>query len=231
MTKRAAFGMAIVCAMACASITAHGAIILVDYDDGNAGNGIHDAAVRNGGFESPATGVDGEPFSNTDTWENIQGAQTEQARRTNINHTGSYSSVNSTSASKMYALDTGRTIAAGDIYTLEFYVRGAFESNNTTRVVADLYFTADDTIGGAATVIDTINSGELTTSFVVRNATFSAVGAADPEVGKSLFLRFEQSTGPGFSRTDSWYLEVVPEPMTMLTIAALGGLVIRRRRR
>ena len=48
------------------------AAILVDYDDGLA-NGVHDVAVRNGGFESrrrPSMAF----HSNTDNWQNLSGA-------------------------------------------------------------------------------------------------------------------------------------------------------------
>ncbi|MEO0477086.1 MAG: hypothetical protein AAF085_14115, partial [Planctomycetota bacterium] len=74
-------------ALITASVASASTVILVDYDDGLV-NGIHDAAVRNGGFEGPTSAIDGRTFDQTDNWINIQGDQAAQARRTNINDTG-----------------------------------------------------------------------------------------------------------------------------------------------
>jgi len=215
----------IVAALALASRQANAALILVDHDDGNAGNGVHDSDIRNGGFEGPNTGVDGEAFSNTDFWVNIGTAgQGDQARRTNINDTGDYSSVNNGGGSRIFALDAGRTLQYGDVLSLEFRALRAFQSNSSTAITADLYYTADDTITGTPTVIDTILTGGMPTSFATFSSPFSPVSGA--AVGKNLFLRFEQSAGPGFTRTDSWSLSVepIPEPTTLLIWSLLAGL-------
>ena len=48
-----------------AQILADGRRILIDYDDGDGGNGVHDASIRNGGFED---GTNGDSFADTPDW-------------------------------------------------------------------------------------------------------------------------------------------------------------------
>lgn len=208
-------------------------LILVDHDD-EVANGIHDVAIRNGGFESPASVVDGEPFSNTDNWVNLQGLQSHNARRTNINDTGDYSTVNSDSTSLQYGLDTEYTIGWGDEFYLEFRARNAASATAASTITAELYYTADDTIGGVATVIDSIIVSGMSTTFATFSDTFDAIASGDGAIGKNLFLRFEQSSGPGFTRTDSWYLTVaqVPSPAALPAgLILMTTLAMRRRRR
>ena len=128
----------------------------MDYDDGDGGNGIHDVAVRNGGFESPASTVDGVSFEDTDNWQNLSGAQTASARRTNIKDTGLYSSVNSVN-SPVYGLDTEHTIAAGDIFMLEFRARRAASSDATSTITGDLFYTGGTRL--SANIINTQTEG------------------------------------------------------------------------
>lgn len=210
-------------------------IILVDYDD-ELNNGIHDVAIRNGGFESPNTGND-EPFNNTDNWVNLQGNQTAGARRFNINDTGIYSSVNSDNPSLQYGLDTGYKIRAGDEFYLEFRAVGAFNSTSDSEITAELYYTADDSIDGTATVIDSLVVDDMnldSSTFETFFKSFDQILLGDGAIGKNLFLRFEQSDGPGFTRTDGWYLTVsqVPAPAALPAgLMLLTACAMRRRRR
>ena len=210
--------------------SASGMTILVDYDDGIAGNGIHDTAVRNGGFESPFSTVDGVTFTDTDNWQNLQGGQDAIARRTNLQDTGDYTTVNQDSPTLQFGLDTEHTISSGDIFFLEFRARNAFNATAASTITAEIYYTTDDTIGGSATVVGTVTADNMSTTFAAFNDTFAPIAGGDAAVGKNLFLRFEQSAGPGFTRTDGWYLTVVPEPSS-LALLSFGGLFVARRRK
>jgi len=231
-----AVGPLAACLLLLIAATTQAAIILVDYDDGIPNNGIHDVAVRNGGFESPPAG-DFQPFSNTDNWINLQGSQTEEARRTNFQDTGIFSSVNNNSPTKMFGLDTEYTVALGDVFDLQFSARRALKSSRDTTLTADLFVTDDDTItGNVAAIIGTVIVSNMPKVFTTYGDTFGPILAGDPAIGKRLFLRFEQSDGPGYSRTDSWYLVVtpVPEPMSLLIwlgLPAVGSVLLVRRRR
>ena len=53
--------------------------ILIDYDDGDAGNGIHDASILNGGFEDNVVPDPGDPgsrlnYSDVSFWVNLSTA-------------------------------------------------------------------------------------------------------------------------------------------------------------
>lgn len=218
-------------ALSLSASAAHGAKILVDHDDG-LDNGIHDASVRNGGFEDPFTGSD-EPFSNTTNWQNIgTGNQGANARRININDTGLYSSVNNTTDLILYGLDTEHTIGVGHEFTLEYRARNAFNATADSTITAELFYTDTDLIDGTATTFASLVATNMSQSFETFNATFAPIETGDAAVGKNLFLKFQQTAGPGFTRTDSWSLTVVPEPTSLLVGAiGLGGIAMRRRRK
>jgi len=220
--------------------------VLIDYDDGIA-NGIHDVAVRNGGFESPVAG-DMQPFSNTDNWINVIGLQSAEARRNNLpSASGSHSSVDNlnTNFDRNFGIDTGFTISEGDTFDLSFSAVRAFGSDSTSEVTVELFYTDDDTIGGAATVIgagfsvDDLNflggSGASTTDWETFTTSFGPIALGDGAIGKSLFLRFEQTAGPGFTKTDNWFLSatsIVPEPSSYaLGLIAVAGVALFIRRR
>ncbi|XAL99058.1 PEP-CTERM sorting domain-containing protein [Phycisphaeraceae bacterium D3-23] len=208
---------------ASAPLCATGAI-LVDYDDGVAGGG-HDAAVLAGDM----TGLTDASFT---PWVSL-GTGAPQFRTNNAQGVGSANNYVAT-LDRILGIDTGYTIQAGDSFDMEFSWRDAanWDADDTMRLV--LFYTADNTIGGTATDIATLDSGGRVSTSTWETESASGVALSDAgAVGNTLFARLESNSAQGeFSRVDNIYIDVspVPEPGS-LALLGLGGLTLLRRRR
>ncbi|MCW1924086.1 hypothetical protein OKA05_16080 [Luteolibacter arcticus] len=140
------------------------------------------------------------------------------------------------------AVNTGYSIATGDVFDLSFSLRGALNAEATDQVAWSLFYTSDNTLGGTQTQLFsgsnalTGATGLLATSPYNPTGTLSSGAAHLAASGKTLFLSITAGSGftnDEFARIDSVALSVtsVPEPSlpVMAGLAAITLSVIRRR--
>jgi hypothetical protein len=177
--------------------------VLIDFSDGNAGNGIHDVAVRDGGFT-------GQPLDTgiSPPWQALQGGEQFKddlppgigSDRNGVMVTG-----------RVYAVDTGHTLAQGDVFNLEYFWRDAWQWDSGDSVEMVLYYTDTDAIDGVPVSVFALNSGsrDATGTWEGEYGT-SAAFADDAGVGKTLFAKLQADSDSGaFARMDNIFLEVV----------------------
>lgn len=214
------------------------ATILVDYVDNDINNGIHDASIRNGGFEDVTVSGTFNSFANSAPWYNIgTGDQTAELTRNNLTTgTSLQNAVHAESAFRVIALDTEYTLTQGETVNFSYLWRDAFNWHDASDQIAfTIYTTADDTIEGVVTDSLASNSGTSSADNSYQEHADSLV-ATNLMDGKRLFISFENVDGNenanGFSRIDNVFVEVVPVPEPgSLALLSLGGLLIARRRR
>ncbi|MCB1132127.1 MAG: hypothetical protein KDN05_13430, partial [Verrucomicrobiae bacterium] len=155
-------------------------------------------ATRNGDFNDPATS--GNTFADLPEWYNIGGGQAAEATNTNLDFDGTRNAVLSDNGGRKFAVDTGHTLVDGELFRASFVWRDASGWDDAADTVAvTLYTTADDTIGGPRTVLQTLQTPVSTQdgSYEPAELTFGAVDAAAE--GKGLFVYFEGIDGGGGS--------------------------------
>jgi len=216
--------------------TSASAAILIDYDDGDAGNGIHDTTVSFGDFGT-AAGVN---IQDQPGWALlVLGGSSDSGDTKTDNASGVGTSANLLmSGTTKVAFDTGYTLGQTGTFDFSYYWRDAANWDNDDHVQMVLYYTDNDLIGNLAGATDllTLNSGNRASSASweiesVSSAAFSDVGAD----GKNLFVRFESNNGgtTEYYRMDNVYLEAVaiPEPSSFALLACFGlaWVMVRRR--
>ncbi|MEM9108440.1 MAG: PEP-CTERM sorting domain-containing protein [Planctomycetota bacterium] len=211
--------------------SSHAATILIDYDDGVA-NGIHEAAVSNGGFESTPGNVN---TPNADGWVPLL-EPVIQISPNLPSPVGGNNAVAGGDANQdlSFGRSTGHTLALGDSFTAEYDWRDAFGWNPGETIGLILFYTANNLIDGTRTTLFTFNSGseennnQWETESFGPTAPLADAGAA----GKTLFVAFEGAnlSGDAFARIDNVFLQVVPEPGS-LALVALGSILMLRQRR
>jgi hypothetical protein len=220
-----------------AAVSQAGAVVLVDYDDGLA-NGIHDTAVRDGGFES--TTLTGSPnpdaiFSQVANWTNLGGPQTTQAVRNNLARTGSNNGTGIDDGSRIHGLDTGYTLSVGDVVSFSYFWQDAFNWFDTQDEVRfTIFTTVDNSILGALDQSDSVLSGLSTTNATYQEHSNSfAIGA--PMDGKRLFISIGGVSGggasTGFVAIDDVFVQAIPEPTSLALVGLAAGLAAFRRSR
>jgi len=185
--------------------------VLVDFDDGNGSNGIHDSAVNDGDFQGQGTGSGvAAPWVALVTTPQFQDGL----------ESGIGGARNGTMANtRELGVDTGQRLAIGDIYVVEFFWRdaSAWDADDEFQVV--LFYTNTDAIGGTATTVFTAASGP-------RNSTVTWEGDYDVSppfadnsgAGKTLFAKLVGTGESGeFARFDNIYIELI-------RVAARGGI-------
>ncbi|MDG1356881.1 MAG: sulfatase-like hydrolase/transferase, partial [Akkermansiaceae bacterium] len=187
--------------------------IIIDYDDGDAGNGEHDNAVNNGGFETnTATAGNQGKFSQINQWTNLasSGQNINALRDNNTSpNGGGWNSVLSDAnpTTKDFGLDTSHTLAAGENFTVSYAWLDGSNWVDSDKIRFQLFTTANNTITGTQTIIHTADSSSSTNrAYQTENFSFTAPSGVD---GKTLFLRFYALDGNaslGFARVDNIFL-------------------------
>ncbi len=170
-------------------------------------------AMRNGNFND--TAVTGNTFAELPEWSNIGGGQGAEATNTNLDFDGTRNAVLSNNGGRKFAADTGHTLTAGERFRVSFVWRDAGNWDDANDTVAvTLYTTADNTIDGSRTVLQTLRSPVSTQDSTYEEAelAFSAVAASAAD--KRLFVFFEgidgdsgNTTSTGYARLDNFVLE------------------------
>jgi len=208
--------------------------ILIDYDDGTAGNGIHDAAINNGGFEA-TTGVS--PNLVLVDWVAVGDKDLQVLSNLNSPIGGNNTLIGRENGFLSPGQNTGHVLALGDQFSGSYGWRDAFGWAAGETIDATLYYTTDNLIGGARTSLFTFNSGNEAANNTWETETLAlTAGVTDAgAVGKTLFIAFEGNnlSNNSFARFDNVYLDVttVPEPSTTALLGLAGLALILRRRK
>ena len=177
--------------------------VLIDFNDGNANNGIHDAAVRDGDFASQPGGSGISP-----PWQSLQGGE----QFNDDLPPGIGSDRNGVMVmGRVYAVDTGHTLAEGDVFNLEYFWRDAWGWDSADSVEMVLYYTDSNAIDGNATEVFTLSSGGRSRT-VTWEGEYGTTPPFDDSDGfrKKLFAKLQTNSDSGeFARMDNVFLGVV----------------------
>ncbi|HSP42865.1 MAG TPA: alkaline phosphatase D family protein, partial [Luteolibacter sp.] len=171
-------------------------------------------ATRNGDFNDPA--ATGNTFADLPEWINVGGGQTVEATRPatgdGLDFDGTRNTVLADNGGRKFAVETGHTLVGGEAFRASFVWRDAGNWDDAGDAVAvTLYTTADDSVGGPRTVLQTLTAPVSTQNSTYETAelTFGAVSGS--AAGKRLFVFFEGVDGNastnGFARLDNFVLE------------------------
>jgi alkaline phosphatase D len=168
-------------------------------------------ALLNGDFNDP-TSTGSRNFANTPNWFNIGGSSTAQATQSDLPFDATRNAVLTDNGLRKFAVDTGYTLVAGELFRASFVWRDVGTWNDASdRVGVSLFTTSDDTVTGTRTVLQTLLAPISTQNDTYEPATlgFNTIGAA--AAGKRLFVFFEGVNGDGdntgLARLDNFVLE------------------------
>ncbi|MDB4288621.1 PhzF family phenazine biosynthesis protein, partial [bacterium] len=117
--------------------------------------------VRNGDFNEDDFIGDKRTFLETPFWTNLTGNQSYECTRTNILFDGTRCAVlrNSGTNTPIFANDTGYDLSTGDVLTVSFRWRDAFQWDDANdRAQTFIYTTSNNTLTGARTVLQTLTT-------------------------------------------------------------------------
>jgi arylsulfatase A-like enzyme len=166
-------------------------------------------SILNGDFNAgAATGI--ETFAQTMAWDNIgtSGASA-PATNTNLDVDGTRNAILARIDTRTFGLDTGYTLAGGEILHASYEWRDALDwTDATDRVAVTLFTTDDDTLTGERTLIESglSNISQANDTYQPEDHVFSPIPAGF--AGKRLFIQLNpELEGSGFARLDNFVLE------------------------
>jgi len=171
--------------------------------------------VRNGDFNLDITLADSRRFIDTPFWTNLTGNQNYECTRTNILYDGTRCAVlrQHGTNSPIFAADTEYDLETGDVLSLSFRWRDAFNwTDNADSVNAFIYTTSNDAIDGPRSVLQTLNTGTSNNNnqFQLYTRNFNPIPASAN--GKRLFVAFTSVDGngdnAGWGRVENFTLSV-----------------------
>lgn len=187
-------------------LSLNGQTILMDYDDGDAGNGVHDANINNGDVGIQDWTGDHQYATN-----NASGVGSNQNLIMGSNRVTSHSL-----EPAGYSVEVGHTLDAS------FMWRAAANWDAADRPVFSIFYTDDDTITGNPTELFSyeVPTSNGTTYRVepVPSHLITDTGA----VGKTLFVQLTDNASAGggeFIRVDNFFVSVdttVPSPLLIV---------------
>ncbi|MDB4283659.1 hypothetical protein N9894_03580, partial [Akkermansiaceae bacterium] len=170
--------------------------------------------VRNGDFNEDDFIGDKRTFLETPFWTNLTGNQSYECTRTNILFDGTRCAVlrNSGANTPIFANDTGYDLSTGDVLTVSFRWRDAFQWDDVNdRAQTFVYTTSDNTLTGARTILQTLTTpGSINdNAFQLFTANFNSIPASAN--GKRLFVGFtstDNGDNAGYGRMEDFTLSV-----------------------
>jgi hypothetical protein len=191
--------------------------------------------IRNGDFSADPSTADSRTFGETPDWFNLGGNQNTQATRTTLpDGIEGRNAVLNQAGTRIFGNETGHLLSSGDRLRATFRWRDANGWNDATdRVRVTIFTTANNTLSGNPTVIESIDSALSTvnSAYQTEQIDFAPISATSAE--KQLFVSFEgldgNGDGAGFGRLDNFRLELIrgndggnpTDPGTRLFIADL----------
>ncbi|MCB1131152.1 MAG: choice-of-anchor D domain-containing protein [Verrucomicrobiae bacterium] len=176
-------------------------IILMDYDDGDAGNGVHDANINNGDI-----GVQDWIGDLQYSTSNVSGVGSNQNLIMGSNRTASH-----TMETTGYSADVGHTL------TPSFMWRTAANWDADDRPVFSIFYTDDDTITGSPTDLFSYEVPTAGTGTYRVEDVPSHVIVDPGATGKTLFVRLADNAsaiGGEFYRADNIFVSVEDTPVS-----------------
>ena len=170
--------------------------------------------VRNGDFNADESLADVRTFLQTPNWVNLTNNQSYECTRTNLLFDNTRCAVlrNNGAQTPVFANDTEYTLSTGDVLSTSFVWRDAFMWNDANdRVQVSLYTTADDTLAGAPTILQTllVPASTRDSSFEAFMGNFSPIPASAN--GRRLFVSFtsrDDGDNAGYGRVENFTLSV-----------------------
>lgn len=219
--------------MAMGLAAAQGQTILMDYDDLNPTNGVHDMAVNDGGFENSTSVKAVDNFTQLPTWYNMRGLESASAVATTLVARGTFAAyIGGTLA--VFGTDTGYTIQAGDQFSGSFDWRTAGNAVASDTPIIKLFYLDNDTLVATTSeaemnVIYTFTANNAAALSVYETASWTTpIGVGDEAIGKKLMFSIEGQGSPvapiHFARVDNIYIQAASdaEPPPPPDIGDLG---------
>lgn len=176
-------------------------MILIDYDDGNSGNLVHDASINDGDFNTQSTTT-----AAVVPWVSLTSSQFLDTNPSAVGSVMNYVAMGGTDTStwRRIGIDasgtSGYTLALGHTLKASFMIRPASGWDITDTMGLRLFYTADNTLTGTATTLaEFVFTGRNNVAWSTE--VFSPVLVTDPgAVGKKLFSSI-QTANPGPAAT------------------------------